>query len=222
MKLYLFSTIFMVMVTVDLSAQKVKPEPVDSNEFKFEKIEVEASYPGGQSAWKSFLQHHLNSEVPNNHGAPLGLYTVVVKFVVGTDGNLADIVTETNPGYGMAEEAIRVIKASGKWNPAIQNGKPVNAYRRQPLSFVVEEDGFEIYSKDKYYLYTGIDNMITTSIKDVKDSDLKLTISEGTISPAGDGRFLVRVPTPGHVIITAYSIKKHKELGKVSFEVRAK
>jgi protein TonB len=39
----------------------------------------------------------------------------------------------------MCQEAVRVIKKTKNWTPAIQNGRNVNAYRRQPITFVVEE-----------------------------------------------------------------------------------
>jgi periplasmic protein TonB len=40
-------------------------------------------------------------------------------------------------GKGMEEEAIRVIKKGPDWVPAIQNGRNVKAYRKQPITFVV-------------------------------------------------------------------------------------
>ena len=199
--------------------------PGDTSKIKansYDKVEVEASFIGGDAAWRTYLQKNLNPDVPADNGAPLGLYTVVAKFIVGQDGNLIDIQTETNIGYGMEKEVIRIIKNSGKWNPAIQDGKPVNAYRRQPVSFMLEEEGFEIYSKDKYYLYAGVDNVLNVDIKKMENENIKLTISQGTVTATGDGRFIARVTEPGRVIITAYNIRKNKELGKVSFEVRAK
>jgi protein TonB len=39
----------------------------------------------------------------------------------------------------MEEEVMRVIQKSPKWRPAMQNGKPVKAYRKQPITFVVNE-----------------------------------------------------------------------------------
>ena len=66
-------------------------------------------------------------------------YTVVIKFVVSKDGSLSDIACENDPGFGMCGEAIRVIEKTKNWTPAIQNGRNVNAYRSQPVTFIVEE-----------------------------------------------------------------------------------
>lgn len=88
-------------------------------------------------AWKEFLVNNLNSTVPVKNGAPAGLYTVIVRFVVDEKGDVIYVKSETNHGYGMEKEAERVIKLSPKWEPAIKEGKPVKALRRQPISFVV-------------------------------------------------------------------------------------
>jgi len=34
---------------------------------------------------------------------------------------------------------VRVIKKGPQWKPAIQNGRNVKAYRRQPITFQIEE-----------------------------------------------------------------------------------
>jgi protein TonB len=43
----------------------------------------------------------------------------------------------SNHGYGMEEEAVKVIRKGPAWVAAIQNGRPVKAYRKQPITFIV-------------------------------------------------------------------------------------
>lgn len=124
-------------VAGDAPAQKPPADPEDDEKI-FSRVEVEASFPGGDDAWRSYLRKNLNAATPVDHGAKAGVYTVIVKFIVGRDGSLTGVACETDPGFGMCQEAMRVIKAGPKWTPAIQNGRNVNAYRRQPLSFMVE------------------------------------------------------------------------------------
>jgi periplasmic protein TonB len=112
------------------------PKKEDENQV-FTKVEIEASYAGD---WGRFLQRTLNAETPVNNGAPAGQYTVVVQFIVDKGGNISDVKALTNHGYGMEEEAVRSIKKASKWNPAVQNGRQVNAYRKQPITFVVSEE----------------------------------------------------------------------------------
>jgi protein TonB len=59
--------------------------------------------------------------------------------VVDKEGNVSDVKALTSHGYGMEDEAVRVIKKGPQWKPAIQNGRNVKAYRRQPITFQIEE-----------------------------------------------------------------------------------
>jgi protein TonB len=111
-----------------------KPEPEPEI---FTKVEIDAQYPGGPQAWKNFLTRNLRAEVASDNGATSGNYTVLIKFVVDVAGNVSDITPLTNNGYGMEQEAVRVLKKSGKWTPAQQNGRYVKAYRQQPITFQI-------------------------------------------------------------------------------------
>jgi len=106
----------------------------------FTKVEIEASYPGGQGAWANYLRKNLNANVAADGGAPPASYTVIVRFIVAKDGSISDVTPETSVGYGMEAEAVRAIKKGPKWTPAQQNGNVVKAYRRQPITFVVAEE----------------------------------------------------------------------------------
>lgn len=100
---------------------------------------VNASFPGGDVAWKKYLERYLDSETAINHNAPAGVYKVIVVFMVNTQGKISDVKAETNFGYGMEAEAIRVIKKGPDWVPASQNDEKLNVYRRQPVTFIVAE-----------------------------------------------------------------------------------
>jgi periplasmic protein TonB len=110
------------------------PKKDDEEGKIFTSVQVEAAYDGD---WNNFLKRNLNPDVPAENGAEEGTYTVIVKFVVSKDGSLSDISCENDPGHGICQEAIRVIKKTKNWIPAIQNGRNVNAYRRQPITFSV-------------------------------------------------------------------------------------
>ena len=122
----------------DKGTQIVEVKKEDDENKIFNKVEVEAAFPGGDAAWRNYLQKNLNPDVPVENGASEGTYTVIVKFVVSKDGSLSDVTCESDPGHGMCAEAMRVIKKTKNWTPAIQNGRNVNAYRRQPITFQVE------------------------------------------------------------------------------------
>lgn len=101
--------------------------------------EREAEFDGGSKAWIQFLQNNLKANVPLKKGAPVGVHTVIVRFIVEADGDISGIYAVTKLGYGMEEEVMRVMKKSPKWVPASQFGRPVKAYRSQPVSFAVQK-----------------------------------------------------------------------------------
>ncbi len=118
---------------------KTVPAPTaNDDDIVFTKVENEAEFNGGLAAWSQYISSKLSSFEPARNGAPRGKYKVVVRFIVSKGGEVSAIVAETNFGYGMEQEVIKAIKQSPKWLPARQNGRLVNAYRRQPVTFIVE------------------------------------------------------------------------------------
>ena len=63
----------------------------DNNEEKvFERVEIEASFPGGDALWRRYLERNLDGSTPTKNGAPEGTYTVVVQFIVDKEGYIFD------------------------------------------------------------------------------------------------------------------------------------
>lgn len=116
----------------DIIEDKIVKEPEI-----FTKVEVDAKFDGN---WEKFLLRNLNAQTPIDNDAPPGDYTVIMKFVVDIDGTVSDIKALSNLGYGLEQEAIRVLKKATKWEPAIQNGRKVKAYRTQTITFRVTEE----------------------------------------------------------------------------------
>jgi antitoxin component YwqK of YwqJK toxin-antitoxin module len=104
-------------------------------------VEREAQFPGGQEGWKRYLEKNLNANVAANDRAPAGLYPVKVQFIVDKEGNVKFVkavsVPELCPSCG--EESERIIKKGPKWNPAVQNGKPVIYQAIQFLTYQVAQ-----------------------------------------------------------------------------------
>lgn len=124
-------------VQIDEGKKIVEEKKEEDENHIFDKVEIEASFPGGDAKWRRYLETNCNGQVASDNGAPEGTYTTVVQFVVDKEGNISDVRALTNHGYGMEEEAMRVIKKGPKWTPAIQNGRQVKAYRKQPITFQV-------------------------------------------------------------------------------------
>ena len=116
------------------------PKKVEEDENTvFTKVEIESQYPGGQSAWARYLNKtfHYPEEAQSNEIQG----TVVVQFIVDKEGVVSDVEVVSGPsGGGLREEAIRVIKKSGRWEPAIQNGRKVKSYKKQPVIFRLDTE----------------------------------------------------------------------------------
>jgi periplasmic protein TonB len=122
------------------SGSKVIEAPVVKDEDKIVlDVQIQAQFPNGAAAWARYLQKNLDPSIPVNNNAPAGEYKVIVQFIVSKDGTISDVHAETKLGYGLEEEAVKIIRNGPKWIPGMNNGYSVNSYRRQPITFVVEE-----------------------------------------------------------------------------------
>jgi Gram-negative bacterial TonB protein C-terminal len=187
---------------------------------KFERVEVEASYPGGSSAWLKFLTKTVKGDVPMDNNAPAGTYTVMVQFIVNRDSSITEFKALTNHGYGMEQEVIRALHLSGKWIPAIQHGRPVRAYRKQPVTFRVEVEGLDIETETPGALFLTKENKVFIKAFKVKDDDLLVTVSQGSITKKGGGEYLIKLTKKDRVIIRLYNTKKDRIEGEAIFDVR--
>jgi TonB-dependent SusC/RagA subfamily outer membrane receptor len=96
-------------------------------------------FPGGEEALAKYLEQNINHKLPQERGGPEGKYTVVLSFLVEEDGTLSNIEARTDPGYGTAEEAIRVIKNGPNWIPSERDGKKGNYLKRMSIEFSVSK-----------------------------------------------------------------------------------
>jgi TonB family protein len=111
------------------------PDTSNSHHEVFTQVEVEAQFPGGQQAWYQYLQKHLN--YPDSAVAKEIQGQVVVKFIVKKSGTLTDIQVVSGPKE-LRESSVEIIKKSGKWIPAKQNGLVVESWHTQPINYVLE------------------------------------------------------------------------------------
>ncbi len=105
---------------VDMRTVEVMPEPY-----------------GGAAAWAKFLQKNIHYPPQASEAGIQG--KVFLSFIVETDGHLSNITVENHVGYGLDEEAARVLKLAPAWKPGIQNGHKVRVKYNIPISFVIPE-----------------------------------------------------------------------------------
>src|SRR5450432_1374310 len=111
--------------------------PKDNTDYDktFTKVEIESEYPGGIAAWYRYLSK--NPVYPDEAVSAEVQGQVVVRFIVDKEGVVSDVEAVSGPNE-LRDAAVRVIKKSGSWNPAIQNGRKVKSYKSQPVNFKLE------------------------------------------------------------------------------------
>jgi TonB family protein len=125
---------------IELYPQKINADPqrdtvphkTDSKEDIAAKVEVEAAYPGGNPAWANYLTKTLKYPEPAEKKKVQG--TVIIQFIVDEDGKISSVKAVSGP-QELRNESIRVIKESGNWTSAMNNGKKVKSYKKQPVTY---------------------------------------------------------------------------------------
>lgn len=88
-------------------------------------------FPGGMKNFYTYVGK--NFERPEIEG--MSSLKVYVSFVIEKDGSMSTIKVSRDPGYGLGEEAVRVLKSlKTKWNPGIIDSKPVRTAYNLPIS----------------------------------------------------------------------------------------
>ena len=124
-------------VASDASARTSNPnsDGSDTSNVVYEVVEIQPNPPGGMAGWNKYLSENLR--YPTNAQRKGIEGTVIVAFVVNTDGTTTDIELLRSVGGGCDEEVIRIVKGSPKWTPGMQRGTPVRTRMRLPLRFML-------------------------------------------------------------------------------------
>ncbi len=107
----------------------------DTANVVYEVVEIQPSPPGGMAGWNKYLMENLRYPTDAQRKGIEG--TVIVAFVVNTDGTTTDIEILRSVGGGCDEEVIRIVQGSPKWTPGMQRGTPVRTRMRLPLRFML-------------------------------------------------------------------------------------
>jgi protein TonB len=112
--------------------------PKEDENKVFQKVEIDAQFPGGENAWNKYIKREIERYIDELQDAGQN-GTCIVQFIVDKEGNISDVEALTMKGTKLAEICINAIKKGPKWTAAEQNGRRVKAYRKQPVTFQIEE-----------------------------------------------------------------------------------
>lgn len=93
-------------------------------------------FAGGTEALMRYLRSHLR--YPSAALAAQAEGRVFVSFVVQADGTIADITVPKGLGYGLDEEAQRVVRQMPAWTPGQQSHHAVPVRFTLPITFRIQ------------------------------------------------------------------------------------
>lgn len=96
-------------------------------------VEIMPMFPGGVSGLLSWIRQNLRPQVDDNGNRITG--RVICQFIIEKDGSVSNIQVLKSPDSVLADEAVRVLKSSPKWEPGKHNGQAVRVYYRIPITF---------------------------------------------------------------------------------------
>lgn len=99
----------------------------------FDVVETQPQPPGGMSGWNQYLSKNLKYPTQARRMGIEG--TVIVVFVINTDGSIQDVEVLRGIGGGCDEEAVKVVQEAPNWEPGKQRGRPVRTRMRLPIRF---------------------------------------------------------------------------------------
>ncbi len=118
----------------DNTAQKIEK---DKQGF-YTRTEIAPEYTGGQGAIENYIVNNIEypqQAIDNNAEG-----VVQVRFAVDEKGNVSNVSTLGNKiGYGLEEEAMRIVTNMPKWTPGKVKGKNVKTWRTLPINYRLEE-----------------------------------------------------------------------------------
>ncbi len=91
------------------------------------------TFLGGDKELMSYLSKNIKYPVIAQETGVQG--TVLLRFVVGKDGNIKDVTILRSLDPSCDKEAVRVVKSMPQWIPGRQNGVPVAVYYTLPVKF---------------------------------------------------------------------------------------
>ena len=108
-------------------------ESVYNEVNEIDKVDEKPSFPGGESAMKSYLNSNVKyPDVAQENGVQ---GRVIVESIIEKDGSMSDVKVIRSVDPSLDREALRVVKAMPKWTPAKLKGIPVRTKCTTPVVF---------------------------------------------------------------------------------------
>ncbi|MBO9727587.1 MAG: energy transducer TonB [Chitinophaga sp.] len=100
-------------------------------------VERPPVYPGGWEKIDMYLADNIRYPKAAWKANVGGI--VRVKFILDSTGQVTKVQALDSLGYGLEEEATRVVQKMKRWQPGMQQGKPVNVEFMLPIRFSIRQ-----------------------------------------------------------------------------------
>lgn len=111
-------------------------EETANNEQAFKVVDEMPKFPGGQQGLMTYLARSIKYPVIAQQNKEEG--KVMIRMVVGKDGNISNIKVLSGVSPSLDYEAIRVVSNMPKWVPGKQNGEAVAVEYTIPITFKLQ------------------------------------------------------------------------------------
>ena len=112
---------------------EIVPTTNDNTIKNIDSVDEKPSFPGGESAMKSYLNSNVKYPAAAQENGIQG--RVIVQFIIEKDGSISDVKISRSVDPSLDREALRVVKAMPKWNPGKLNGTVVRVKSEVPVAF---------------------------------------------------------------------------------------
>lgn len=121
----------------DSAATKAKVDTTAEEEWDkvFVRVPLDGDFKGGDSAWQRYIQQNLVYPKKAKRKKIEG--TVTVQFILSKFGDILEAKALSGPEE-LHKSAVNVIMKSPKWDPAIQSGRQVKAYKKYDIVFKLD------------------------------------------------------------------------------------
>ncbi len=99
-------------------------------------VEQMPNFPGGEEALMKFINEHIKYPQSALEQGTQG--TIMLRFVVTGTGDIGEVQILKGLDPDCDNEAKRVVKSLPKFNPGMQQGRPVSVWYTAPVRFVIE------------------------------------------------------------------------------------
>lgn len=120
----------------EIKPTKMKADPTPDASGAYRNVDYIPSFPGGYKGLQKYFDDNLEYPTDAQDQGVEG--TVRIGFTVDENGKLMNPMVEgNNEGYGLDEEALRVIRKMPTWVPGKINGKAVKTKFTLPVKFIL-------------------------------------------------------------------------------------